>query len=286
LHLNVDAQPPLILTNPDPGLYRLSGLANTRHTARLLVVTESQSAPNVFEGFAISTGEQPLPLQKPTRQIEFIGDSHTVGYGNSSPKQDCTQDEVWATTDNSHAFGPLTASHYHADYQINAISGRGIVRNYNGTPADTLPQAYPYVLFDKLNPYTDPTWNPQVIVIALGTNDFSTPLNPSEKWKTRDQLHADVEASYLRFLQTLHANHPHAYLILWATGIANGEVESEAQKVVAQARAQGFTRLTFLPIDHLTFTGCHSHPSLPDHRAISSRLEQVIDSTPHIWDSK
>ena len=286
LHIVVDGQAATPLVKPEASVYAIEGLSEGKHAISVLVATESQAGPNAFGGFAVPSGEKVLTPPRRRRQIEFIGDSHTVGYGNSSPKQDCTQDEVWATTDNSHAFGPLTASHYHADYQINAISGRGIVRNYNGTPADTLPQAYPYVLFDKLNPYTDPTWNPQVIVIALGTNDFSTPLNPSEKWKTRDQLHADVEASYLRFLQTLHANHPHAYLILWATGIANGEVESEAQKVVAQARAQGFTRLTFLPIDHLAFTGCHSHPSLPDHRAISSRLEQVIDSTPHIWDSK
>jgi hypothetical protein len=40
-----------------------------------------------------------------------------------------------ATTDNSQAFGPKVAKHYAADYQVNAISGRGIVRNFNGSPA-------------------------------------------------------------------------------------------------------------------------------------------------------
>src|SRR6185312_14756892 len=108
-------------------------------------------------------------------QIEFIGDSHTVGYGNTSRTRECTQDDVWKTTDNSQSFGPLIAGHYAADYQINAISGRGIVRNYNGTPGDTLPVAYPYVLFDKKEEYSDPHWKPQIIVISLGTNDFSTP---------------------------------------------------------------------------------------------------------------
>ncbi len=261
LHIVVDGKPPLILNKPESGTYRLSGLSNQPHTVSVLVATESQDGPNTFGGFGITTHEKPLPTKIHPRQIEFIGDSHTVGYGNTSPKTECTTDEVWATTDNTQAFGPLTANHYQADYRINAISGRGIVRNYNGFAADTLPAAYPYLLFDKKQQDTDPNWKPQIIVIALGTNDFSTPLNPGEKWKTRDELHADYEATYLRFLKDLRANNPGAHIILWATEMANGEIESEVKKVADQAKAQGETKLTFLPIDHLTFKGCHSHPS-------------------------
>ncbi|HZU09811.1 MAG TPA: GDSL-type esterase/lipase family protein [Pseudacidobacterium sp.] len=278
LHVVVDGHPALVLSKPQPGVYRLSGLKNRRHDVRVLVVTESQDAPNVFGGFGISAGERALQLRTPHRQIEFIGDSHTVGYGNTSPKRDCTNDEVWATTDNSQNFGPLTANHYHADYQINAISGRGIVRNYNGFAADTLPVAYPYVLFDKKQQYSDVEWKPQIIVIALGTNDFSTPLNPGEKWKTRDELHSDYETTYLHFLQFLRARDPGAYIIVWATDMANGEIESEAQKVVQQMKAQGETKIAFLPMDHLQFSGCHWHPSVADDKTIRDKLVQFIDA--------
>ncbi len=68
--------------------------------------------------------------------------------------------------------------------------------------------------------------------------------------------------------------------------MANGEIESEVKKVADQAKAQGETKLTFLPIDHLTFTGCHSHPSLADDKTISDKLVQVIDSNPNIWQDK
>ncbi len=284
LHVVVDHGQPLLLNNPQPGIYRLSPLGDEPHAVTVFVATESQDAPNIFGGFAIPPGERPLPVPRESRQIEFIGDSHTVGYGNTSPMHDCTTDQVWTSTDDTQAFGALTAAHYGAAYQVNAISGRGIVRNYNGGAGDTLPEAYPYILFNKRDKVDDPAWNPQVIVIALGTNDFSTPLNPGERWKTREQLHADYEATYVRYLKSLHASHPHASIIVWATGLANGEIEAEAQKVVQQARAQGIERLTYLPIDHLTFTGCHSHPSLADDKTISTRLEQTIDATPHIWD--
>jgi lysophospholipase L1-like esterase len=285
LHVVVDGGLPLVLAKPGPGTYRLSGLKNKRHFVKLLVVTESQDAPNLFGGFGITAREKALPLKKPSRQIEFIGDSHTVGYGNTSSKRECTNDEVWGTTDNSQAFGALTADRYHADYQINAISGRGIVRNYNGFAGDTLPEVYPYALFDKKQEYSGPAWKPQIIVIALGTNDFSTPLNPGEKWKTRGELHADYETTYVRFLQGLRAKNPDAYLILWATDMANGEIESEAQKVVQQAKAQGETKIAFIPIDHLQFSGCNWHPSLADDKTIREKLVQFIDAN-HVWRNK
>jgi lysophospholipase L1-like esterase len=282
LHVVVDGAPPLILAKPESGVYRLSGLSNAPHSVSVLVATESQDAPNAFGGFGITAAEKALSPKKRSRQIEFIGDSYTVGYGNTSPKRECTTDDVWATTDDTQAFGPLTAKHYQADYQINAISGRGIVRNYNGTAADTLPAAYPYLLFDKKQEYADPNWSPQIIVIGLGTNDFSTPLNPGEKWKTKEELQSDYEATYVRFIQSLRARNHDAYFILWATELTDAEVK----KVAEQAKAQGETRVSFLPVDLLSFKGCHWHPSLADDQTIRDKLVQLIDSNPSIWQGK
>ncbi|HEY4010302.1 MAG TPA: GDSL-type esterase/lipase family protein [Acidobacteriaceae bacterium] len=282
LHIVVDDSPAALLTKPVPGVYEIEGLANTHHTITVFVATESQAAPNTFGGLAIPKNETALPAPPRDRQIEFIGDSHTVGYGNLSPTHACTDAQVWSDTDNTQAFGPLTARHYIADYQINAISGRGVVRNYNGGKADTLPQAYPYVLFDKKQIYADASWHPQVIVVALGTNDFSTPLNAGERWKTKADLHADVEVTYLHFLQQLRAKNPAALLIVWATDMEQGEIESEAKKVVDEMKQHGDQHIAFLPIDHLGFTACNSHPSLADEQTISRKLIDVIESN-QVW---
>jgi lysophospholipase L1-like esterase len=286
LHVTVDGQGAAPVIKPAVGLYGIEGLGKGSHMVRIQVVTESQAAPDTFGGFFVTAGGKPAALKKRARQIEFIGDSHTVGYGNISMTRDCTTDDVWKTTDNSVAFGPVTAHHYNADYQINAISGHGIVRNYNGMAGDPVPVAYPYVLLNHDTVYQDKAWHPQVIVISLGTNDFSTPLNVGEKWTTRDQLHADYEATYGKFLKDLRARNPKAYFVLWATDMAGGEIATEVQKVVDQARAGGEKRITFMPINGLQMRGCHWHPSATDDATISASLIGVIDKQIGVWQGK
>lgn len=284
LHVVVDGQDVGSLVKPQPGVYAVDGLSRGKHEVTVLVATESQEGPNTFGGFAIPPGEKALVPKPRRRQIEFIGDSHTVGYGNLSTKHECTKGEIWSETDDTKAFGALVAAHYAADYQVNAISGRGVVRNYGGFQADTLPQVYPYVLFDKQQRYSDPAWKPQVIVVALGTNDFTTPLHAGERWKTRDELHADYEATYARFLDDLRAKNPGALIIVWATGMAQGEIESEAGKVVQNLKQRGDAHITFLPIDGLSFGACDWHPSFADDQVIADKLIHVIDAE-RIWGS-
>ncbi|MDI7775167.1 SGNH/GDSL hydrolase family protein [Asticcacaulis sp. EMRT-3] len=257
------------------------------HLLRIERATEDQTTPAHFDGVTVPEAADALPAPAPhTRQMEFIGDSYTVGYGNSSPKTGCTREEVWASTDTSQAFGPLTAQHYHADYQINAISGRGIVRNYNGSAGDPVPVAWPYVLFDKQTKYNDPDWKPQLIVIGLGTNDFTTPLHPGEKWPTRDALHADYEATYVKFVQDLRARNPQASFILMATDQVDGEIQSEAKKVMATLQSKGMRRIAFLPMNNLSFGGCDSHPTIHDDKTLSDELMAYIDAHPEIWQGK
>ncbi len=283
LHVIVDGQQRAALVKPAPGAYEVDGLGNGKHRIGVYVATESQAAPDTFGGFALPPGERALKLPRRKRQIEFIGDSYTVGFGNLSNTRVCSNAKIWRDTDDILAFGPRTARHYNADYQVNAISGRGVVRNYNGFKADTVPEAYPYVLFNKKQKYENPRWKPQVIVIGLGTNDFSTPLHPGQRWKTRAALHADYQATYERFLKMLRARNPRAYIIVWAADVAHGEVEAQAQKVVATLKRQGFKNISYLSIHGLQFSACDSHPTLTDDQTIANRLIQVIDAHKRAW---
>lgn len=286
LQVTVDGQKIEILTKPSPGLYRVDGLVDSAHILRVDVSSESQARSNDFGGFALAQHAKSLPVPERPRQIEFIGDSHTVGYANTSLKRDCTTDEVWLTTDTTQAFGPITASRYGADYQVNAISGRGIVRNYNGGAGATLPAVYPHTLLDASNRYEDAVWNPQIVVIALGTNDFSTPLNPGERWKSRQDLHSEYESTYLGFIQSLRSRHRDAFFILWATDAADGEMNNEVQKVVAKLHARGEQKVSFLSVQGLEMTACHWHPSLADNLRIAEELTQFIDAHLALWRGK
>jgi lysophospholipase L1-like esterase len=283
LHILVDGAQVSTLAKPLPGMYRIAGLAPGRHVLRVEVASESQTQPTMFGGFFAEAGTRTSPLVNRTRAIEFIGDSHTVGYGNTSIKTDCTQDEVWKTTDTSKAFGPVLARKYGADYEVNAISGRGVVRNYNGFEADKLPEAYPFTLFDKRTLADEPGWQPQVIVIALGTNDFTTPLHLGERWATRDVLHADFEKAYIHFVQRLRARNRNALIVIWATDMAKGEIETEAAKVTATLRASGDTLVDYVTVNGLSFTGCHAHPSLDDEAVIAGKIAAAIDAHGDVW---
>ena len=90
LHILVDSQTRDIVTDGQPAVYRISAPAGQTHVVRIDVVNESASAAESLGGFAVSVGGKGIDFAIDSRQIEFIGDSHTVGYGNTSTSRECT----------------------------------------------------------------------------------------------------------------------------------------------------------------------------------------------------
>lgn len=283
LKVSVDDRAPVSMVKPAPGLYRIGDLGVGRHRVRVDVVSENQGAPTTIGTFYADAGTTPLPLAPRKRQIEFIGDSLTVGYGNTSATRECTSADVWATTDTSQGIAPRVARRYNADYRVNAISGRGIVRNYGGAIADTVPVGYPFILFDKANRADDPSWSPDLIVIGLGTNDFSTALKPGEKWKTRAELRADFETAYIAFVQQLRARHPKAFFILWATNGAEGEIAAQVVRVGARLQALGERRAAVLRLDDIAMSGCNYHPNVAEDAMMADMIISQIESGSEIF---
>lgn len=283
LHVRLDGQVIQTLMRPDPGLYAFTGLARGPHRLAIEVASESQAGPTAFGGFVALASTTAVKAPARTRQIEFIGDSHTVGYGNTSASRECTEQKVWETTDTSQAFGPILARRYAADYQVNAISGRGVVRSYDGVAVDSLPTVYPYVLFDRDELARDATWRPSLMVISLGTNDFSTQLHPGEKWRSREDLSADFRSSYVAFVKRLRAANPDAQFVVWAADAANREVAAGVRAAVEDLKTDGEKRIDFVEIAGLDFGGCNYHPSVADDRKIAERLAAAIDAYQGLW---
>lgn len=123
-------------------------------------------------------------LNKPRgRHIEFIGDSLTAGYGTDSASG---QEPYTAETQNCNlAYGCYIARYFDADYNLVAHSGQGLVRNYgdeNTTSDYTMLQRYG-LLFDEADKQQNYNFRcrsyiPDLVVIFLGTNDFSTKPSP------------------------------------------------------------------------------------------------------------
>lgn len=283
LRVSVDGGPAVPLVKPAAGLYRVSGIAAGEHRLRVTVVSESQAGPTGFGGFLAGPGTRPAVLRVPERRIEFIGDSHTVGYGNTAATRQCTPADVWATTDTAQGVAGQLSTRYQADYRVHAISGRGVVRNYDGFAADTLPQAYPFALLDHSHPADDTGWQPQVIAISLGTNDFSTPLRAGERWATREQLREAYETDFVRFIGQLHRRVPGAYVVVWAAANEGSELQAAASRVVAQVRGAGISRIGFVGVPGLSMAGCDWHPSVADDTRVADALARHLDEQPNLW---
>lgn len=257
----------------------IRGLPFGEHAVRLEKLTESQTGGGRFLGFF--TDGQPLPVRPRPRQIEFIGDSYTVGYGNTSGTRTCPGTMVHDTTDTQQAFGPLLAKRLDADYRVNAYSGFGIVRNYNGgEPNLSLPAIYSRLKPDDPNAIERPdaSWRPQLIVMNLGTNDFSTPLKAGERWKSDAGLKTAYRARYAEFVRGLHRRHGGVHFILMGSDAFIDEVV----KVAADLKRRGVERVSTVRFSGLDLAGCDYHPSLADEKIFAELLQREIDRL-RIW---
>jgi len=278
LAISIDGQLIRKMVDAEPGRYGVSGLRDRNHTIRLQVVSENQSASSTFGGIYIDQDSTPLEPSHRETQIEFIGDSHTVGYANTSKKRDCTGSEVSRTTDTSLSIAGQLSNVFDADYQVNAISGRGVVRNYNGGDGATIPEQYPYTLLSPSEPYDADDWSPDLVVMSLGTNDFSTDLTDEEPWTSRDALMADYEATYLAFLETIMARYPDTHIIVWVAGNEGEEKYTSGISVVNQFKQTVSDKIGFVPVGGLSFEACHWHPTVDDAGLISREINEYIEA--------
>ena len=273
------------LIRPAKPVLRIDGLSPGEHLVRVDFVNENQDGIRTFGGFAIPADAKALAAESRPRAIEFIGDSHTVGYGAASTSRTCTAEEVWRTTDNSLAFGPQVARHFGADYRVMAISGRGMVRNYANSPGDTLPQAYTHLLPGlpgAMAPSADAGWSPQVIVIGLGTNDFSTPVAAGEPWPDAAALSAAFEARYADFVRSLKRRHPAARFVLVATDAGQGAAERAVARVQSKLKAEGVDAVV-LALGPLKLDACDWHPSRSDQESVAAKVIGAIKQIAPAW---
>lgn len=268
---------------PGRGTRWVTGLTDGEHTVRVVKRSESTWATSTFGGFVPVAGGALLAAPAPRDlQLEFLGDSYTAGYGNESTTRECTGDEVHRTTNADLSFGALTARALDADYQVNAFSGRGMVRNYGGGEPGTSYRTYAdrALLAVPGDVWQRPAgWQPDAVVVGLGINDFSTPVGAGEPWTTTTLRTAYV-AAYDAFVASLRARYgPDTFLVLGAPDTAP-DVVTLTREVAAGHVDRGDDRVVPWVYGGLDLGGCHWHPSLADHRAIAGRLTALLRSLP------
>ncbi|MFB8117356.1 RICIN domain-containing protein [Streptomyces sp. NPDC055962] len=282
--VQVDGATIATLVTPGDTTHWINGLGDGEHTVRVVKRNETPGDTSTFGGFVAAPGGAVLSKPEPrARQIEFIGDSLTVGYGNVSGTRDCDPEQVKRNTNTDVSYSALAARQLGADYQINGLSGLGMVRNVAGIcPELTYRTYYDRALLNvDGDVWQNPgTWRPQIVVVNLGANDFSD-LTPGEPW-TPGSLATAYRTAYGEFLRTLRTRYG-ADAALVAVGF-DGDAE-HVRQVVEACNDAGDSGVHYWHLDQagLDFLGCEMHTSAQDDRLIADRLAPFLGSLPASW---
>jgi hypothetical protein len=147
----------IVVEGPKDTFLLANQLKKGKHSLTLVKRSETRNEASVFYGFILDDGCKVIASKsEENHKIEFIGNSYTAGFANESLSRDCAAKDydsiVFLSTNTGKAFGPLISSAFNAQYQINAISGKGLVRNYNGIDkGKEFPAYYDKVLLSKVN---------------------------------------------------------------------------------------------------------------------------------------
>lgn len=149
------------------------------HQVRLVRINEYFAGISRFRGIALEEDSTLLANQTPMdRRIEFIGDSLTCGFGSQSFD---VNDPFELEAENSEqTYAALAAKSLGAQYMVTAISGRGVYRNCDDSIEGILPRTYDLALHQYDATWAFDSWQPQLVVINLGANDFGTSIPEEE----------------------------------------------------------------------------------------------------------
>ncbi|MCX4240664.1 SGNH/GDSL hydrolase family protein [Paraliomyxa miuraensis] len=244
-----------------------SGLPAGEHVIELYRRTEGSFGPTVIEQVTID-GEllAPPPV---ARRMEIIGDSISCGYGNEgvSPCSFSAQTENHYMT-----YGAIAARAVGAELHTVAWSGKGMVYNFGDDVNQPLPELYDRTIASSGDPWSF-DWQPDVVAVNLGTNDFSTDGDPPQP------LFTDA---YVEFLGHLRDVYPGAFLLVLQPslfGAENDMVQGYLMDVVAQVQAGGDSNVAYADVNVTWIgSGCDGHPTVATHEGMAGRLVQELQA--------
>lgn len=260
-----------------------SGLGRGEHTVRMQKRTEGEQGRTTLHAFELAKGGRLLPAAPaPVRHIEFIGNSLTAGYGTEG----LTKDEPFKpeTENCNKAYACIIARYFGAGYTLIAHSGRGAARNYgdkNTTSKNTMADRVANTFDESPEPvweFARSPYKPDLVVINLGSNDFSTLPHPSQE---------EFGAAYMRILETLRKGYGDAMPILCVAPRVNEPAFDYIREIV---RTCGLPEVHFAAIlpgycNDDSDLGSSAHPNYQGQRKMALLLIPYV-STLTGWDAE
>lgn len=209
--------------------------------------------------------------------ILFIGDSISAGFGSESNKRECTWEEVYATSNARLAFPYQTGLALDASITQISFSGLGLIRNWNGNQPYhdlTYYADKASAVFGQSAAFEDTA--PDLIVIEVGTNDFSTDPLPHEPWQDIDEVKVDWVHRMVSFVEELKSRYDGVNVILMPRpAYPYDYIIPATNDAIAILTAKGlegvYSHVFVSPLE-----GCIWHPTVQEHKTIAHKLSEYI----------
>lgn len=244
-----------------------------------------------------------LPVEEKAVKIEFIGDSITSGEGAVGAKEEEDWISMWfSATDN---YTALTAKELKADYRVISQSGWGVLTSWDNNPDYNIPEYYEKVcglLTGKRNEELGAlkendfeAWQPDIVVVNLGTNDNSAFYSPewtdgAAKRHHKQRMNSDgtfqaedieaFEEAVAGFLVKLRKYNKKAH-ILWAYGmLGSSMLPAICRGVENYQRNSGDMKVSVFQLPDTTdrTVGSRNHPGILSHEKAANELSVYLKS--------
>ena len=248
--------------------------SDATHTVWIYKATEAHTGPIFIEKI---TGKELSSTARPDGPlIEFIGNSITCGAAADASEAACGRGAYHDQHNAFEAYGPRVARALNANFIVSGVSGIGIYRNWN-SDGPTMPQVYEKTdfQFNGNRLWDFRTYKPDVVSIALGTNDFSNGDG------MRERLPFDSTTfvgEYIKFVQLVKSKYPDARIALLSSAMTNGSRRTTLQNCLSAIKANIDRQFTASQPVALFFfkpmqaRGCTGHPNVEDHAILAEEV--------------
>lgn len=254
----------------------------------------------IFVGIEARCMGEFKPVEAQAYKLEFIGDSITSAEGCIGAKGDLDWIPMYFSGSNCYSY--FTATELNAEYRTISQSGWGLLCGWDANPYSNIPEHYTKVCSlqrgdrqiaagsDLCNDFNK--WQPDVVVLNLGTNDTSAFRQP--KWLGENgeefELRCNEDGSFnaedadfwieaaKRFLRIIRANNTKAHIV-WVLGMLGTDLAPLVNKAIEDYSAEmGDMNLGYLELEESNSetVGSREHPGLACHKAAAEKIVNYI----------
>lgn len=257
-----------IVLRPGRRVYKIRiKLKDAPHTITIFKRTEGYIGHVVFHGLELSPGGKLLaPPPRPSRRIEFIGDSITAGL-------DLMKIGVGASCIGSenfyHTYAAVTARALGAEVVGITYSGNGVHTNAGGGKKDVMPIVFSRIItHDPDSKWDFGKWKADVVVINLGANDLGGMGRSGDPFE-------EYVASYVRFIGQIRGHYGDIHIFCAAGPIfwpADPKIKFTTA-VVNAMHENGDRKVHYVEFNKV---GGDLHPDAANHRKMADVLIKAI----------